>query len=470
MKITFIGAAQTVTGSMHLIEANNKKFLLDCGLYQGKRKEAFEINRNFDLFDPSEIDFVILSHAHIDHAGNLPSLVKKGFTGKIYTTFATRDLSAVMLQDSAHIQEKDVEFVNKKRKKDNKNLFEPLYVMEDAVKTLNQFVGINYHSEFEICEGIKLTFFDAGHILGSVIVSLSITENGKEIALGFSGDLGRPNLPILNDPEKIPDVDYFISESTYGGRLHENPLNSEESLIKVINKAIAKKSKVIIPAFSVGRTQEIVYGLHRIFEENKTERIHVYVDSPLAVNATNVFRLHPECFDKETLEFIRKNEDPFGFNRLTYITDANESKKLNSTPGPYIIISSSGMCEAGRILHHLANNIENPNNIILMVGYAAENTLGRKLIDGEKRVNILGTGYNVNSEVVVLESYSAHADENELLNYCSNFDKSILKKIFLVHGEKDQQDIYKNNLNSAGFKDVIIPNKGYVFNIDEAKE
>jgi len=470
MKITFIGAAQTVTGSMHLIEANNKKFLLDCGLYQGKRKEAFEINRNFDLFNPSEIDFVILSHAHIDHAGNLPSLVKKGFTGKIYTTFATRDLSAVMLQDSAHIQEKDVEFVNKKRKKDSKNLFEPLYVMEDAVRTLNQFVGINYHSELEICEGIKLTFFDAGHILGSAIVSLSINENGKEIALGFSGDLGRSNLPILNDPEKVPNVDYFISESTYGGHLHENPLNSEESLIKVINKAIANKSKVIIPAFSVGRTQEIVFGLHRIFEENKAERIHVYVDSPLAVNATNVFRLHPECFDKETLEFIHKNEDPFGFNRLTYITDVNESKKLNSTPGPYIIISSSGMCEAGRILHHLANNIENPNNIILMVGYSAENTLGRKLIDGEKRVNILGTAYNVNSEVIVLESYSAHADENELLNYCSNFDKSILKKVFLVHGEKDQQDIYKNKLNSSGFKDVIIPNKGYVFNIDEVKK
>jgi metallo-beta-lactamase family protein len=470
MRITFIGAAQTVTGSMHLIEANNKKFLLDCGLYQGRRKEAFEINRNFDLFNPSEIDFVILSHAHIDHAGNLPSLVKKGFTGKIYSTFATRDLSSVMLQDSAHIQERDVEFVNKKRKRNNQNLFEPLYLMEDAVNTLKQFVGINYHSEFEISDGIKLTFFDAGHILGSAIVRISINENGKNINLGFSGDLGRPNLPILNDPEKIPDVDYFICESTYGGHLHENPLNSEESLVKVINKAISKKSKVIIPAFSVGRTQEIVYGLHRIFEDNKAERIPVYVDSPLAVNATNVFRIHPECFNQETLEFIHKNEDPFGFNRLTYITDVNESKKLNSTPGPYIIVSSSGMCETGRILHHLANNIENPNNIILMVGYSAENTLGRKLIDGEKRVNILGSSYAVKSEVIVLESFSAHADENELLNYCSNFNKNLLKEIFLVHGEKEQQDIFKNNLNSAGFKNVIIPNKGYSFNIDERKE
>jgi len=465
MKITFIGAAQTVTGSMHLIEANNKKFLLDCGLYQGRRKEAFEINRNFDLFNPSEIDFVILSHAHIDHAGNLPSLVKKGFTGKIYSTFATRDLSAVMLQDSAHIQERDVEFVNKKRIKNNKNPFEPLYLTEDAVKTLSQFIGIGYHKEYEICDGIKLTFFDAGHILGSAIVYVTINENGKNSKLGFSGDLGRPNLPILNDPEKIPDVDYFICESTYGGHLHENPLNSEESLVKVINKAILKKSKVIIPAFSVGRTQEIVFGLHRIFEENKAERIPVYVDSPLAVNATNVFRIHPECFDTDTLEFIHKNEDPFGFNRLTYITDVNESKKLNTTPGPYIIVSSSGMCEAGRILHHLANNIENPDNIILMVGYSAENTLGRKLIDGAKRVNILGSSYAVNSEVIVLESFSAHADEKELLEYCSKFDKRKLNKIFLVHGEKDQQDIFKKNLNQAGFQDVIIPSKGYSFSI-----
>jgi metallo-beta-lactamase family protein len=461
MKITFIGAAQTVTGSMHLIEVNNKKFLLDCGLYQGKRKIAFEINRNFDLFDPREIDFVILSHAHIDHAGNLPSLVKKGFTGKIYSTFATRDLSSVMLQDSAHIQEKDVEFVNKKRKKNNQNPFEPLYVQEDAVKTLKQFIGISYHSEIEISEGIKLTFFDAGHILGSAIVHLSINENGKNINLGFSGDLGRPNLPILKDPEKIPDVDYFICESTYGGHLHENPLFSEDSLASIIKKATANKSKVIIPAFSVGRTQEIVYDIHRIFENNKAERIPVYVDSPLAVNATNVFRLHPECFDSETMEFINKNEDPFGFNRLTYISDVNESKKLNTTPGPYIIISSSGMCEAGRILHHLANNIENPNNIILMVGYSAENTLGRKLIDGEKRVNILGSSYDVNAEVIVLESFSAHADENELLSYFSNFDKRILKQIFLVHGEKDQQDTFKSNLNAAGFIVVIIPNRGY---------
>ena len=461
MEIQFVGAAQTVTGSMHHIKTKNANFLLDCGLYQGKRKEAYEINKSFNLFNPSEIDFVILSHAHIDHSGNLPSLVKRGFEGKIYSTFATRDLSAIMLLDTAHIQQKDVEFVNKKRSKQNKNLFEPLYDENDARKTLEQFVCINYHHEYEIVPGLSVTFYDAGHILGSSLVFLKINEDGRIINLAFSGDLGRPNLPILKDPEKIPNPDYFICESTYGGRTHQNPADSETHLADVIKKGISKKSKIIIPAFSVGRTQEIVYALHRIFENTDTPRIPVYVDSPLAVNATSVFRLHPECFDTQTSEFLFKHEDPFGFNRLTYITNVEDSKKLNSIEGPCVIISSSGMCEAGRILHHLANNIENPKNIILMVGYSAENTLGRKLIDGERKVNILGDEYNVNAEVIVLESFSAHADANELIDYCSKFDKSRMNKIYLVHGEIDQQEIYKSHLESIGFKNILIPEKGY---------
>ncbi len=272
MQIQFIGAAQTVTGSMHLIKTKQAKFLLDCGLYQGKRKEAFELNRTFDFFDPKAIDFVILSHAHIDHAGNLPSLVKKGFTGKIFSTFATRDLSVVMLQDSAHIQEKDVEFVNKRRKRQGKNLFEPLYVQEDALKSLDQFVGINYRQSYEVAEGITLTFYDAGHILGSALVHLVIKEDEKIFSLAFSGDLGRPNLPILKDPERIPNVDYFICESTYGGKTHENPLNTGEVLTGILKKAFLKKSKIIIPAFSVGRTQEIVYALHKISRIRKLKR------------------------------------------------------------------------------------------------------------------------------------------------------------------------------------------------------
>lgn len=465
MEIRFIGAARTVTGSMHLIKANGKTFLLDCGLYQGKRKEAFELNRNFDFFKPSEIDFVILSHAHIDHSGNLPSLVRRGFTGNIYSTFATRDLASVMLRDSGHIQEKDIEFVNKKRKKKGQNLFEPLYTEYDAQHTMEHFVGVNYHREFEICENIKVTFFDAGHILGSSVIFLTIKEDGRIINLGFSGDLGRPNLPILKDPEKIPDVDFFICETTYGGRLHDNPKDSEMQLTKVIEQAIKQKGKIIVPAFSVGRTQEIVYALHRIFERGDVPRIPIYVDSPLSVNATEVFRMHPECFDNETAQFLLKREDPFGFNKLTYITDVTESKKLNDQIGPCMIISSSGMCEAGRIVHHLANNVQNPNNIILIVGYMAEHTLGRKLINKESPLAIFGDEYDLKAEVIVLNSFSGHADANELFNYCNMLDKARIQKLFLVHGEPDQQEIFKKRLEENSFKNVIVPEKGNSFTI-----
>ncbi len=465
MEIKFIGAARTVTGSMHQIKVNGTTFLLDCGLYQGKRKEAFEINRKFDHFNPEEIDFVILSHAHIDHSGNLPSLIKRGFKGNIYSTSATRDLAQVMLRDSGHLQERDVEFVNKKRKKKGQNLFEPLYTEKDAIHAMDHFVGLNYRREFEIGNNISLTFFDAGHILGSAVVYLKIKENGKTITLGFTGDLGRPNLPILKDPEQLPDVDYFLSESTYGGRLHDNPKDSEDQLAKVIHKAVKQKGKIIVPAFSVGRTQEIVYALHRIFERGDAERIPVYVDSPLSVNATAVFRMHPECFDTETMEFIHKHEDPFGFNRLNYITDVEDSKRLNDLNGPCMIISSSGMCEAGRILHHLANNVENPNNIVLIVGYTAEHTLGRKLVNKETSLPILGEDYQLKAEVIVLNSFSGHADANELFNYANKFDKQKMQKLFLVHGEIEQQEIYMKRLSENGFNNIYIPEKGNIFTL-----
>ncbi|MGE5456951.1 MAG: MBL fold metallo-hydrolase RNA specificity domain-containing protein [Methanococcaceae archaeon] len=460
MEINFIGAAQTVTGSMHLVKSNGYSFLLDCGMYQGKRKLAYEINKTFYEFDPTDIDFVILSHAHIDHSGNLPNLVKRGFKGNIYTTFATRDLASVMLRDSAFIQEKDIEFVNKKRKKNGQNPFEPLYTMEDVEATIKQFVGLNYHREFELAPGITVTFFDAGHILGSAVTFLVINERGRIIHLGYSGDLGRPNQPILKDPEKLPDVDLFLCESTYGGRFHDSPEDSEKKLAEVINKAISRKAKIIVPSFSVGRTQEIVYFLNNIFEKSLAERIPVYVDSPLSVNATDIFRLHSECFDFEVSQYLIQNKDPFGFNKLTYIKDVEESKKLNFIEGPCMIIASSGMAEAGRILHHLANNVENKNNIVLIVGYSAENTLGRKIVEHEPVIKIFGDEYHLNAEVIVMNSLSAHADANELLDYCEKLDKSRLNSIFLVHGDPDQQEKFKAALNSHCFNNVVIPLKG----------
>lgn len=465
MELQFIGAAKTVTGSMHYLKVGNKKFLLDCGLYQGKRKEAFELNRNFEFFDPAEIDFVVLSHAHIDHSGNLPNLVKHGFTGDIYSTYATRDITALMLKDSAHIQNKDVEFVNKKRKRDGKNLFEPLYSQKDVDATNKLFVGVGYDREFKIANNISLLFKDAGHILGSAVTYLEIVSDNKLYRIGFSGDLGRKNTPILKDPQPIPQVDLFICESTYGSRLHEDIRLSQNSMRDVIKKAKSNGGKIIIPSFSLGRTQEVVYLLNKIFEDDPAVKIPVYVDSPLSVNATEIFRLHPECFDEETINFMNKHDDPFGFYKLTFIRDVEDSKKLNSITEPCIIISSSGMAEAGRVLHHLANNIHNPNNIILFVGYCAENTLGRKLIDGATNVRIFGEDYKVNSEVIFMNSLSGHADYKEIIEYCENFDKSILKNIFLVHGESAQQQSLIEKLNANGFANVVAPSRGDIISI-----
>jgi len=465
MQIQFIGADKTVTGSMHRLIINGKNYLLDCGMYQGKRKEAFEINRTFDLFDPKLIDAIILSHAHIDHCGNIPTLVKNGFSNPIYCTPATSDLVEVMLKDSAHIQEKDVEYVNKKRKKQGKNPFEPLYTTVDAEKVYPLLTPIKYHDEFKLDPNVTLQFFDAGHILGSAITLLTINDNGRIIKLGYSGDLGRPNLPILKDPERIPDVDYFICESTYGGRLHENTQETESKLTEVINKAVSRNGKIIIPAFSLERTQELVYAFHKIFEKKAAPRIPIYVDSPLSTSATAVFRNHPECFDEETINFMNKFKDPFGFDQLKYITSAEDSKKLNDIDGPMVIMSASGMAETGRILHHLANNIENSKNIILMVGYCAENTMGKKLIMKEPVVKIFGEEYDLKAEVTVIDSLSAHADSNELTNYCANFNREKMQNLFIVHGEFDQQEKFADRLKAIGFSKVTIPSHGDIFEI-----
>lgn len=465
MIIQFLGGARTVTGSQHLLNINGKKILLDCGLFQGRRSESYEKNKNFK-FKPSEIDVLLLSHAHIDHSGNIPNLVKNGFEGHIFATSATVDLCQVMLRDSAHLQEMDIEFINKKRKKNGEPPVEPLYQLEDVENAMNHFIGVQYNRQIEILPNIKVTFRDAGHILGSAGIQIEFVENGKLIRFGFSGDIGRPNSPILKNPDILRELDYLIMESTYANRIHSNSEEVEEELSQIINQVIKRKGKIIIPAFAVGRTQTLVYVLHKLFDQNRIPEIPIYVDSPLALNATNVFRSHPECMDRETYRiFLQEGQDPFGFERLTYIKTVEESKKLNNIQEPMIIISASGMAEGGRILHHLRNNIENPKNLILFVGYAAQNTLARKIIDGQKEVNIFGETFQVIADVKTMDYFSAHADQGELLDYLSFNPTDKLKKLFLVHGEEEQVIPFMEKLDKIGYHNVSFPNAGEVFEI-----
>lgn len=458
MTIQFLGAAQTVTGSMHLVSVNGSRILLDCGLFQGRRAEAFERNRSFP-FDASTIDAVVLSHAHIDHAGNLPNLVKSGFRGPIYATPATRDLCQIMLYDSAYLQERDLAFL-KKRKTIGDLPPEPLYTSKDVDQTIDQFVGVPYRKYFDVAEGLRAKFFDAGHILGSASVFAEITEGGKKTHLGFTSDLGRNNLPILKDPEPMGDVDLLISESTYGGKIHEPVTEMNKSLLEVIRRTVDRGGKIIIPAFSVGRTQEVVYAVFELFNEGKLPSVPVYVDSPLAVNATEVFRLHPECFDEETLRYLHQDEDPFGFGRLKYIRSVDDSKKLNEKKEPCVIIAASGMCEGGRILHHLANNIGESRNTVLVVGFMAEHTLGRRLVERRPEVKIFGDVFKLNAEVAILNSFSAHAGQDELLQFIDRMDKKKLKGIYLVHGEMSQAGQLAAKLKESGFPRVAIPARG----------
>lgn len=460
MKIQFWGAIRQVTGSMHVLSVNGKQILLECGLFQGKRQEAFEKNRHFP-FDPESISAMILSHAHIDHSGNIPQLVKQGFTGNIYCTHATHDLARIMLRDAAHIQERDAEFLNKKAIKQGKPLVTPLYTLNDVELALNHLVGMGYHRPFPVVEGITGTFWDAGHILGSAIVQLDIEENGHSTRIVFTGDLGRRNLPVIRDPEQIPWADIFITESTYGNRIHEPIEEMKTKLEEVVRRTVERKGRIIIPAFSVGRTQEIVYLLHVLFNEGKLPEIPIFVDSPLSANATEIFRMHAECFDEETKQkFLNHAQDPFGFYRLQYIRDVEESKKLNSLKESCIIISASGMCETGRILHHLAHAIMHPENTILIVSFMAVNTLGRRLVEKAPYVRILGEEYPVRAEVVVMNGFSAHADQKELTAYCMQLNQKKLKQVFVVHGESEQSEALVKSLQDQGISNVSIPVEG----------
>ena len=449
MKITFHGAAGTTTGSQHLIEVNGQRILLDCGLYQGRRAEAFERNQTFP-FDPKTIDVVILSHAHIDHSGNLPNLTKKGFRRNIFTTDATRDLCTIMLPDSARIQMGDIDWINRKRKKEGLPPAEPTYNEIDAEKCLRQFVTIGYERPMLIAEGVKLTFIDAGHLLGSAQVVLDINdrETGKKSRLLFSGDVGRPNNELLNNASPCESVDYVIMESTYGGRKHELSTDSSDRVCQIINQTIKHRGKVLIPSFAVERTQQLLYMLHHLRETNCIPVLPIYVDSPLAVSATEVFRLHPECFNEEVYRQLFERENPFGFQGLRLIRDVEESKRINKSEEPAVVIAASGMCESGRILHHLRNNIDNPSTTLLFVGYCAEQTLGWKLREGFKKVNILGDEFHVKAHIEILDSFSGHADHHELMAYFKRITGS-KKEVFLVHGEPERSQALHDSLVPA---------------------
>jgi metallo-beta-lactamase family protein len=430
MKLTFRGAAGAVTGSMHHLEVEGKQYLLDCGMFQGRRKEAERLNRDFPIA-ANEIDAMVLSHAHIDHSGRIPLLVKNGFGGPIYATPATIDLCDAMLRDTGHIIESDARFVNKQHPEDPP--VEPLFTMEDCAEAMEHFQPVLYRKPHQIGQNLTMESYDAGHILGSS--SIVLTHGNTKLA--FSGDVGRPGLPIIRDPEALPPVDYLIMESTYGGRTHPQTGNAIRTLEQIIQRTIGRGGRVIVPAFAVGRTQQLVLLLHQLMNEKRLPPVPIFVDSPLAVNVTEVFRKHPECFDEETNRYSQQGEDPFGFRRLTYIRDVNESKKLNDMKGPFIVISASGMCEAGRVLHHLRNNICNSRNTVLLTGYQAENTLGRKLKDGWKSVRIFGIPTSVEASVESLDELSGHADSEELMAWMKPMTPG-LKRVFLVHGEPAQ--------------------------------
>ncbi|MCP5545353.1 MAG: MBL fold metallo-hydrolase [Akkermansiaceae bacterium] len=461
MKLKFCGAAGTTTGSQHLLEVNGSRILLDCGLYQGSRTRAYEVNCCFPLFDPKEIDTVILSHAHIDHSGNLPNLVKKGFKGNIVCTHATRDLCQIMLADSAHIQESDSNWLNKHRKKDGLPTVEPLYNAKDAELCLRQFVTAGYERPLPVADGVTVTFIDAGHILGSAQVLLTIDDkdDGVRKRFLFSGDIGRGANEVLRDPVPVHDVDFLLMESTYGGREHEAPPGMGDHFGEVLREAVKRGGHILIPAFAVERTQQVLYVLHRLFEDGSIPDLPVYVDSPLAVSATEIYRLHPDAFNEEVYQDLFEKQNPFGFEGLTLVRSVSGSKALNELHGAAIIISASGMCEAGRILHHLKNNIGDPKTTVLFVGYCAEHTLGRRIRDGEKEVNILGDRYRVRAKIETIDSFSGHADHSELLDY---FDRTTgpKKRVWLVHGEPDSAEALKEALVKRHHRSVEIAELG----------
>jgi metallo-beta-lactamase family protein len=466
MQIQFHGAARTVTGSKHIITTpSGKKILLDCGFFQGRGKDNDEMNRHFG-FNPTEIDVMLLSHAHIDHTGNIPNLVKQGFNGTIYCTSATKELCHVMLLDSAHIQESDVKYINKKRIKQERELIKPLYDASDVDDAIALMKSVAVNKEIIIDDEISFHFTDAGHILGSVSVHISIKEKDTLKKITFSGDIGRYNDLILKSPAEFRQADFIICESTYGNRLHDDTGNARQKLLDVVTKTcVDKKGKLIIPAFSLGRTQEIVYTLDRFKTEGKLPAINVYVDSPLAVDATMIMRKHREFFNSEIIDYMKTDPDPFGFSNLFYVRKPEDSKKLNDSAEPCIIISASGMIDAGRIKHHVKNNVSDSRNTILLVGYCSPNSIGGRLMNKDKTVRIFGEEYEVKADVEVISSFSAHADYKEMIQYLKCQNPSLVKRLFLVHGEYEVQQEFKNTLSKVGFNNIEIPDQGQVFDV-----
>jgi metallo-beta-lactamase family protein len=459
MIITFHGAARTVTGSKHLLQLESGiRILLDCGFFQGHGKVTDEMNRHLG-FNPADVDFLILSHAHIDHSGSIPFLVKQGFRGRIFSTPATLDLCRIMLADTAHIQENDIFYLNKRRSERNQPLLKPLYDLKDVQKALDLFVPVKWNEPYRLCDEAEFTFKNAGHITGASGVYLNITESAKSFSLFFTGDIGREQDSILNAPEPFPQADYIICESTYGDRLHDTPAKAEEELQKlVLETCFTNRGKLIVPAFSIGRTQEIVYALNNLWNSRQLpSSIPIYVDSPLSINATDIMRRHPESFNEETIRSLNSDPDPFGFSTLKYVQKVEESIALNTNHTPMVIISASGMAEAGRVKHHIKNSIENSHNTILIAGYCTPDSLGGRIARGSKTVRIFGKEYEVKAGVYVIDSYSAHADYNEMLTYLSCQNPSLVKKVFLVHGEYETQIAWRERLLHHGFKNIEIP-------------
>ncbi len=458
MKLQFMGATREVTGSKHLITTKSGlKILLDCGMYQGKGLETDAMNRDLG-FNPAEIDYLILSHAHIDHSGLIPFIYKLGFRGTVLCTPATRDLCAIMLADAGRIQEQDTHTFNKKRKAQGLDPVEPIYDEKDAQACMSCFISVPYHKKFNIEGEVTVEFFDAGHILGSACVYLEIKDGRRKIRLGFTGDIGRYDKQILKDPEPFPQVDYLIMESTYGDRLHESIQDAEQELLMaVLDTCTKKKGKLIIPSFAIGRAQEIIYALDRLENAKLLPDIDVFVDSPLSISATNIMRLHTECFNQSIADYCQNDPDPFGFNRLHYIQSVMESKQLNIRHKPCVIIAASGMMEAGRVKHHLANHIDNPATTILCVGYCEPSTLGAKIMRGDEEVSIFGQRHKVRAELRRIDSLSGHGDYEEMIRYISCQDKKKLKGIFIVHGEEETQQHFAHTLGERGWKHVSVP-------------
>ncbi|MDR1430304.1 MAG: MBL fold metallo-hydrolase [Spirochaetaceae bacterium] len=457
ISIYSLGAAEEVTGSKHVLELDGRSFLIDCGAFQGKRAEADRKNRDMGI-SADRIAAVILTHGHFDHCGLLPLLTRRGYKGNIFATPASRDIASLVMMDTAKIQARDAEYLRKQaKKKGGEFTWEPLFTEQDAIEATSQIIGVSYNRPVSVDSGVSLEFFDAGHILGSAMAFLTVTSGGKEVRIAYTGDLGRPNKPIIRDPALIPPPDYIVLESTYGDRKHGSAGDALKRLAGIAKQAVRNKGRILIPSFAIERTQELVYYFHLLVDEGEIPPIPIYVDSPMATNATTIFQIHPECYDEKVHEaFTRHHKNPFGFNSLHFTTSVEESKALNNHPGPLIIISADGMCEAGRIQHHLMHSIENPDTTILIVGYMAEDTLGRRIRNKENEVKIHGQWFKRKAAVEELNAFSAHADYGEAAAWLKRLDTTALKKIFLVHGEPKAQEFFRSHLVSLGYPVEIV--------------